>query len=292
MTAGQSLGWREIALLLMVAFMWGSNNVGAHVATQITNPLLAAAIRFFLTTLMLLPWLRIERAQWGKMALIALIAGPLHFGLLYKGFSMSNNVGALTVVMQMWVPISTILAIFLLHERPTTQQVVGLLLAFLGILVMCFDPHLLDELDAALFCLSATSGWGLIMVLIRRAGVLSGLSIQAWMALFTAPALFAASWFVTPHDVTTIATLPLKFWLLTLYAVIGASILGNAVVFNIVRRHTMAQTTPVLLSAPIFALICGVIFVGEKVGTQELLGAALVLASVIIIVRGRGAVAA
>jgi O-acetylserine/cysteine efflux transporter len=286
-----SLGAREFAMLLLVAFLWGSNNVAAHLVTQETNPLFAAGVRFVLTTLMLLPWLRLPRAHMGIMAVIALIAGPLHFGLLYTGFSKSNNVGALTVVMQMWVPISTVLAIFLLHEKPTRQQVLGLGLALLGIVVMCFDPHLLDAAGAALFCLSATSCWGLTMVLVRRAGVLSGLSIQAWMALFTAPALLAASWLVDPSAAKNMGGLSTHFWLLTLYAAIGAGIIGNVIVFNIVSKFEVAQTTPVLLTAPIFALVCGMIFLGERLGAQEVLGAAMVLASIIMIVRGRAAAA-
>jgi O-acetylserine/cysteine efflux transporter len=285
--ASKSLGVRDIALLLLVAFLWGSNNVAAHLVTQQSNPLFAAGIRFVITTVLLLPWLRIDRAQIGIMAVIALIAGPLHFGLLYTGFSLSHNIGALTVVMQMWVPISTLLAIFLLHEKPTRKQSLGLALALAGILVMCFDPHLLDDAQAALFCFAATSCWALTMVLVRRASVLSGLSIQAWMALLTAPVLIFASWLVEPAAIIGTWQLPISFWWLTLYAAIGAGIIGNVVVFNIVSKFPVAQTTPVLLSAPIFALICGMMFLNEQLGVQELAGAAMVLASVIVIVRGR-----
>ncbi len=278
---------RDIILLLLVAAMWGSNNVAAHLVSQEINPLIAAGIRFVITTAVLLPWLAIPRRQLPAMLLVALIAGPVHFGLIYSGFAQSNNIGALTVVMQMWVPISTVLAIFMLHEKLNYRQALGLACALIGIVIMCFDPHLLDDLHATWLSLGGTACWALTMALVRRVGTFNGLSLQAWMALLSGPLLLLAGNIVDPLNLSALTSLSLPFWLLTLFAVFGSGIFANATVFNIVRKYSVSQTTPVLLCAPIFAMICGVVFVGEKIGVQEIAGATLVLASVLIIVRDR-----
>jgi O-acetylserine/cysteine efflux transporter len=281
------LGWRTALILLLVAFVWGSNNVSAHVLGQESHPLIAGGLRFSITALLLLPWLRVPRAHLLLVLPIALIAGPMHFSFIYMGLGRSQNVGALTVVMQMWVPISTLLAIVLLHEKPTRQQAIGLTLAMIGIIVMCFDPHLIDDLPSALMCFGGTCCWALTMVLTRRAAVLSGLTLQAWMALLTGPLLILFGWLAKPIDFITILQFSPRYWLLTAFAVFGAGIFGNVMVFNIVRRHSVAQTTPLLLCAPIFAMMCGAVFLQERFGMQELFGAALVLAAVLIIVRDR-----
>jgi O-acetylserine/cysteine efflux transporter len=286
-TTPPPLSWRTALTLFAVAFMWGSNNIAAHVVSQESHPLIAGGMRFLITALLLLPWLRVPRAHLTIVLLIAIISGPVHFGFLYIAFGRSANIGALTVVMQMWVPISTLLAIVLLHEYPTKRQALGLGLAMIGILVMCFDPHLIDDAPAALMCFGATCCWALTMVLTRRAGVLSGLTLQAWMALLTGPLLFFAGWLAKPIDLSVVMGFSPRYWLLTLYAVIGSGVIGNVMVLNIVRRHSVAQTTPLLLCAPIFAMICGAIFLHEKFGAQELFGAALVLTAILIIVRDK-----
>jgi O-acetylserine/cysteine efflux transporter len=280
------LGLRNICILLMVAFLWGSNNVAAHLTSQDIHPLMAAGARFIITALLLLPWIRVPKEQRAIVLLIAAVGGPLHFGFIYMGFARSENIGALTVVIQFWVPLSTLLAIVWLNEYPTKIQSAGLCMALVGILIMCFDPHLIDDAAAALYCFGATICWAITMVLTRRAAVLSGASLQAWMAVLTGPTLFLAGWMADPIDITTLGALSQSFWLLTLYAAVGSGVLGNVMVFNIVRRHTVAQTTPLLLCAPIFAMICGIIFLNEKLGFQEVIGAGLVLASVLVIVRG------
>jgi O-acetylserine/cysteine efflux transporter len=281
------LGLRNFGLLLMVAMLWGSNNVAAHLVTQETQPLLAAGIRFAITTMALLPWLRVPRPQLKSVLTIATVAGPLHFGLLYWGFSLTHNIGALTVVLQIWVPLSTVLAIFILHEYPTRIQLLGLGCALTGMVVMCFDRHLLDTLGAAFFCLCASTCWAFTMVLIRRAGNLNGLAIQAWMSLLTAPVLLLVGWYMQPQGFAILSHVSPRYWWLTLYSAITAGIIGNVLVFNIVRKHSVAQTTPVLLTASLFAMLCSHFFLGETFGTQEIIGAAVLLASVIIIVRGQ-----
>jgi O-acetylserine/cysteine efflux transporter len=284
------LAWRTAATLVLIAFMWGSNNVAAHVVGQESHPLVAGGLRFIITALLLLPWLKVPKHHRRSVLLIATIAGPVHFGLLYMGISLSHNIGALAVVMQMWVPVSTLLAIVLLREYPTRQQVVGLGLALLGIGVMCFDPHLIDDAPAAFLCFCATLCWSLTMVLTRRAAVISGLSLQAWMAALTGPTLFFVGAMAQPVDLATIMHFTPRYWLLTLYGAIGSGVIGNVLVFNIVRRHSVAQTTPLLLSMPVFAMICGTIFLQEQFGLQEICGAALVLAAIVVIVRRRAAV--
>ncbi len=284
--------WRTAATLVLIAFMWGSNNVAAHVVGQESHPLIAGGLRFIITSLLLLPWLKVPKHHLRSVLLIALIAGPMHFGLLYMGFGLSHNVGALTVVMQMWVPVSTLLAIVLLHEYPTRQQTMGLGLALFGIGVMCFDPHLIDDALAVLLCFCATVCWGTTIVLTRRAAVITGLSLQAWMAVLTGPTLFVVGAMAQPIDLATLTHFTPRYWLLTLYGTIGSGVIGNVMVFNIVRRHSVAQTTPLLLSAPVFAMICGALFLREHFGIQEICGAALVLVAIVIIVRGRAAVAA
>jgi O-acetylserine/cysteine efflux transporter len=287
--AGARIGRKEIALLLMVAFMWATNNIGAHLVGQMTHPVTAAGVRFVITALCLLPWLRIDRALVPVMIIISLISGPIHFGLLYIGFSLTNNIGAMTVVMQLWVPLATIFAIPLLSEKPSVREAIGLVIAFAGILIMCFDPHLLDDWRAALLCFAACNCWALSVVMTRRIGSLSGLSIQAWMAAFAGPLMLLAGGIAAPASISSIPALPPLFWLLSFFAAIGSGVLGNVLVFNIVRRFPVSQVTPVLLTAPVFALVAGMALLGEKVGVQEALGGAITLAAILFIVRGRAA---
>lgn len=285
--APASMRLRDAAVLVVVAFMWATNNVGAHIASKETHPIIAAGVRFLCVGLLLIPWLRIDKALRPAMMRIALISGPLHFGLLYMGFSMTPNIGAMTVVIQMWVPIATLIAIPLLGEYPTRQEVIGLCVAFAGILIMSLDPHLVDDWRAALMCFGACLCWGTNVVLARRTPQLGGLAIQGWMSLFTGPVLLLAAAILVPAQVAAIPHLSWTFWGITAFAIFGSSLVGNVMMYEVVRRYRVSQSTPLLLLASPFALISGVLILGERIGVQEMIGGAITLGGILLILRSR-----
>lgn len=274
----------DIALAMMVALMWGLNNIGAKVAIGYSGPLLAAGLRFTLAAIILLPWMRLRADNWKATLLIAAISGPVHFMLLYTGFAMSHHVGAMTVVILLWIPSTTLLAIVILREWPSRGQVAGLVLAFGGVVLMGFDPALLAEQRAVLMCAAAGLCWGIGVVITRRAGNVEGLVVQAWMALLTGPLLLLASrlFEMRGHPIA-IAQLPWLFWGLTLFSVIGGSILGNAVMFTLVKRNPVAKVTPILLLTPVVSFIAGIIVLGEAVGLRAIIGSLAALTGALVV---------
>ncbi len=277
---------RDTLLTLVVAGMWGTNNIAAKVIMLQVPALMSAGIRFVIAALILMPWLRVSRADLKKILPIAIISGPFHFGFLYNGFSQSHHVGALSVVTLLWVPLTTLLAFIVLGEKPGQRQIFGLLLAFGGVVVMGFQPELFKEHTAFLLCFCASLCWGIAVVLTRRAGNLSGISIQAWMALITGPGLIAASVIAGEKALPQVIQAGALFWLLTLYGSVGSSLFGNILMFNLVRRNPVAKVTPLLLLTPIVSMIAGLLFLHETISYQEIVGAALTLLGAFVVTGG------
>lgn len=277
---------RDTVLALFVASMWGSNNIAAKVAMADVPALMTGGIRFAVSALFLLPWLRVSRADLKKILPIAVMSGPLHFGFLYSGFGRSHHIGAMAVVTLLWVPLTTVLAMVVLKENPTRRQFAGLFLAFGGVVVMGFQPALFQEYGAFLLCLGAAVCWGTAVILTRRAGTLPGISIQAWMALITGPTLMIASQLTGEAAVPHLQHAGTLFWTMTLYGAIGSSMIGNVVMFNLVRRNPVAKVTPLLLLTPIISMVAGALFLHEHVSLQEIAGAALTLLGAFVVIGG------
>ncbi len=275
---------RDTLLALFVASMWGTNNIAAKVAMADVPALMSGGIRFAISAVFLLPWLRVSRADLKKILPIAVMSGPLHFGFLYSGFGRSHHIGAMAVVTLLWVPLTTLLAMAVLKENPTHRQIAGLIVAFGGVLVMGFQPALFQEFDAFLLCFGAAVCWCTAVILTRRAGTLPGISIQAWMALITSPSLIIASQLTREHAVSSVYHAGHVFWTMTLFGAIGSSMIGNVVMFNLVRRNPVARVTPLLLLTPIISMVAGAIFLHQYVSIQEILGAALTLLGAFVLI--------
>jgi O-acetylserine/cysteine efflux transporter len=158
--------------------------------------------------------------------------------------------------------------------------VLGLLLAFSGIFVIGVEPHILENLDALLVMICAAFCWGVSAFLARRAGDIPGLIVQAWMALLSVVVLLPMSYMLETGQIASTLGASWKLWLLMLHLVFAAGIFGNVMMFQMVQKYQVTQTTPFLLMTPVFAQIFGFLFLGEVITTKIVLGTLITLAGV------------
>ncbi len=274
---------RDILVLVLIALSWGAGNVAATHIVQDMPPIWAAIIRFFITGMLLLPFLRVPRAQIKNLLAIALFAGPLHFGFLYTAFSMTSHVGAITVGGQLWVAFATLLSVIFLREHLSRQQLGGLALAFAGVLVISFDPQIFREINALLVTICAAFCWGTSAFLARRASDIPGLTVQAWMAMLTWPLLLPYSWLTETGQWHSLGQATLITWTLMLMLVFASGVFGNVMMFQLVRKYPVTQTTPFLLLTPVFTQFLGHEFLNEQISVRTVVGTAITLGGVMVL---------
>lgn len=282
-SAQATLPVRDMALALFAATMWGINNVIAKEVVTHVPPLLAVATRFALSGLLLAPMLRIARVQIKPVLICAVIAGPMHFGLLYSGFAAAEHIGPVSTVTQLWIPFATLFAIPLLGERPKLWTTLGMALAFLGVMIMSFDPALFRDVDGFLLVACASTCWAASTVVARRFGGVPPFALQAWLSMITWPVMLGASALFEHGQVAVVEAWGWQFWAFSLASAIMAGILGNGLIFWLVRKHAVALVAPFTLIAPIVTVILGVILLGEQLTARTILGTIVTLAGLLII---------
>ncbi len=274
---------RDICILVLIAFSWGAGNNLATLIVHEMPPIWAAVIRFFLTGVLLLPYLRVPRSQIKTLLPIALASGPCHFAFLYTAFSMSTSPGAMTVGGQLWVAFATLLSVIFLKEYLNRFQVLGLLLAFSGVLVIGADPHILKHIDALLVTIGAAFFWGTSAFLARRAGDIPGLTVQAWMALLTCVVLLPMSLLREHGQIAHLVNASALTWAMMLFLVLASGLFGNVMMFQMVRKYPVTQTTPFLLLTPVFAQVIGFFVLHEEITLKVIIGTALTLCGVLVL---------
>lgn len=271
-------------LLLMVCFVWAGNFIISAWAVQFMEPITYTVVRFALVFVLIFPLLRRPAAgQWLGLVITCWFVGALHFAFLFMALGRSSDVSSVALLMQIYIPISTILAVVFLGERIGWRTSSGIALSFLGVLVMGFDPLILAQLDVMLLVLLSASSLAAGTVMMRRLKGVSAMNFQAWNALFAFPLLFGlAFWLESPVEgiQASITEFP-EVWAAVAFSSIGASIVGHGTFYWLVQRHEINSLLPVLLSIPVLAVLMGVIFWGDRPGPRLLLGGSLVLAGVL-----------
>lgn len=271
-------------LLLSICLLWAGNFVAAAWAVRIFEPVSFAVLRFALVLALLLPFLRLPaRSQWLTLLSCCLTMGAIHFALVFLALGRSEDVSSIALLMQVYVPLSTLLAVIALGERIGWRTTSGILISFLGVLVMGLDPLVLAQIDVMLLVLSSALALAVGTVLMRRLKGVGVFNFQAWNALLSlVPLGLLALWLESPEQMILEASRQQPTaWLLVAYSAIAASIIGHGGFFWLLQRHEVNRITPYLLLVPILAVILGVLLWGDRPGPRLLTGGGLVLAGVL-----------
>ena len=275
----KSLAARDVAALTLVAVIWGVNNLAAKYAVHELPPMLVVGLRFALVSAALIPFLKMT-ANWRIVLLVAILSGPIHFGIQFVGLALASDLTPMVIAMQLWIPCSAIAAALLLGERIGWRRGVGIAAAFLGVAAMVADETVARQaIPLALVGLAAAI-YGAAAALVRRAGPIHPLTFQAWIALASWSVLFPASLVVERPTFDQFAAAPWTVWLAIAFGAFASSIVANALMFWVVQRYEVSRTTPYLFISPVVAIGLGAIFLHDPITPRILFGAALTLAGV------------
>lgn len=282
--SSHALGGRDLALVLSICLFWAINFLTSAHALQEVPPFLFTAMRMAILAAMLALFMRLPpRDQWPRLAAVVLFNGVLHFGTSFLAIKMAGNLSSPAIVTQTYVPMAVLLAWWVLGERFGWRTGVGVGLSFAGVLVLGFDPMVLDR-PAALFVMIGSSLMVAIgTVLMRGLRGVSPIDQQGWTAVLSLLPLLAISAVFEPGGFEALRHASWIGWGGAAYAAVFASLLGHGVFYWLVQRHPVAQVTPYLLLTPVLAVLLGIVFWGDRPGPALWIGGAMVIGGVLVI---------
>ena len=284
MTVAPALRGRDLAMVLAIAAVWAINFLTSALGLREIPPVLFTALRFGLLLLPLLFLMKKPPAgQWARLASVSLCVGVVHFSLSFTALKLAGDLSSPAIVMQSYVPMTTVLAWWWLGEKVGWRTASAIALSFLGVLVLGLDPHVLGNPVALGTMLASAFALAVGTILMKGLRGLDVYSQQGWMAVFSLPPLLLLSAWLEPGAIAALPNASWVAWLGAAFAAYAASLLGHGLYYWLVQRHPVAQITPWLLLVPLFATLLGVAFWGDHPGPRVLMGGAMVLAGVLVI---------
>lgn len=281
------------ARLLALTLMWGSAFLLTKVAVTRIPPDLVVAGRLLVACLLLIPAavLMAKRPPASAklalfMVLMAVLGYALPFSLVSWGqaFLDSGLAGILMAVM----PLATLgLAHFLIPgERLTPYRVGGFLLGFAGVVVL-MGPSAwsgIAETQAHLIPMLAVLGgafsYSVSAILARLRppsdALYTATTTTSLAAIMMVPAAFLGH---APADLVFPGTLPLvAVLLLGVFSTAAAAI----IYFQLVKRAGPTFVSQLNYLIPLWAVGCGILFLGERPEARHLQALALILVGILV----------
>ena len=247
------------------------------------DPYLFGFLRFSIVLVLLLPWLKIVPGMMIKLFLLGNMIGGFQFALVFLGMDMTNHVSAMSVVVQLNIPITLIMAHFFLAERMSYWRTTGVIVSFLGVLIITLEPEILEEGIVVIIILAATMLYSIGVIMMRKITAIPVFQTQAWISFYSVPAFIVMTLMFEDGHIEQVMNMDYVGILMVLYTSVLSTIVGYGGINYLLRRYPVTLISPFMVSVPVFATIGSVIFLGETLSVKFIAGALVTLSGLGII---------
>lgn len=284
--------FKNLVLLLLLASLWGPSFLFIKVAVLEISPLQLAALRIGLAALILNIILLLKGQRltanlsfWKHVLIAGLFAHTIPFLLINWGEQYIDS--SLASILNGLTPLSTIVIanVMVTDEKITAQKVIGVVIGFLGLVVLVV-PNMISGLEATQAgILAVTIGavsYGVAIVYSKK-----HLKHTASMHAPSAQ-LLAASVYLLPLSVLleSPATLLNVSWQ-ALGSVLILAIFGTAIAFvlyyKILAKSSATYLSLVTYLMPIYGVVLGIVFMNEMITIEMFAGMLLILIGVMVV---------
>ena len=273
----------HLFVLLVVNLVWGLNFLAIKYAIDEIPPIFSAGLRFSLVLLILFPFLKVVPGKMKQLLTAALVIGALHFGVLYIAMTYAEDISTVAIATLTNVPFATILAVVFLGERIGIFTLTGTVFAFVGVMVIGFDPKALDHFfDLSLVMLAAFL-YAVGAILVRRLTGVSVLNLQAWIGVVGTLVIMSLSLLLETGQIEALSN---SSWTArggVIFSALGASLLGHGGLYYLLNHHPVSTIAPLTLLSQVVAVASGVIILGEVLTTNMIIGGVLTFGGVGVI---------
>lgn len=280
---------RSVALLVILAALWGGSFVFMRVAVPALGPVPLAFVRVALAAAVLLAVAYAQRrmpdfrARWREFAVVGIVNSALPFVLFC--YAEQYVTASTAAILNATSPFfGAIAAAIWLGEALTWRKAAGMAIGFAGVAVLVgWHPETMTR-DVALAiaaCLAAALCYGLGGTYAKRrlSGVESfavACASQLAAAIFLAPAV-------------PFATIPGPVTPLVIANVVALALASTAVAyliyFKLITDIGPARALTVTFLIPLFGVLWGYLFLGEVLTPSMLAGGALIVAGTALALR-------
>ncbi len=282
---------KHTALIILVMFFLGSAYpLGKFGLNTSINPILFGALRMGIVFLCLVPFCKIKVPP--KKYFLPLIGFSIFMGagvnmFLYLSLDVASIIAPITIGAQLAIPFAIIISSIFLSEGISFKKWILIFASFLGIILIAFDPKIVDEILGILLVFAMAFFYGLSQVFSRYLKELDVKFTNAFMGLVGFIILAIISQLFEGNVIHQIRSININGWLTLLYAGIIISILGHMMMFYLYKFYPVGKVLPFYALFPVFGLILTFFIFGEIPTIIMVCGGIIVITSVYLLHKTR-----
>ena len=271
------------AVLTFLGAIWGSAFIFIKIAAPefgaigLVQARLIIASTVFLPILLRKKYLSLVKFSWKHSLLLAVTNNAIPFTLFSFGsFGADSNI--LAILNSTTAFNTMIIAFFWLNEKISFKQIFGLILGFIGVIILVNPDSSSTSIISAFLCLIGATCYSFSTVFIQKHSQQTDkLVLIGWSIIFSAFIMIPITLLNLPPKMPSINAFTAAAWLGSVST--GLAFFGYV---YLIEKIGAVKTSTVAYFLPIFGIIWGSIFLNEVITPGILLGCGTILIGVFL----------
>jgi O-acetylserine/cysteine efflux transporter len=278
---------KHLLILLFIAVVHGSAFPFTKlVLNESVPPILMASLRMGIVLVLLIPFWKFKMPE--KKYFPSLIAFSISMGVMVYVFMTlalyhSKFISPVILGSQLAIPFGILVSAIMLDENISPKKWILIFTAFIGIIIIFFDPKLLNNFLGLFFASLMALSFALAQVYSRKLRKLDISLTNAFTGLFGFIILLIVSYVIEGETISNITSINLNSWLLISYQAIVVSLGAHLLMFYLYKFYTVGQIFPSYSLFPIFGIGLTFLIFGEVPTILFLIGGIIVISSVFLL---------
>ncbi len=287
---------KDLFLALLVVIVWGANFTVIKLGLNGVPSMLLVAVRYILVAFPAIFFIKKPNTSWKTIIYYGLTVGVGQFGCLFYAMAIGMPAGIASIVVQLQAFISPLLAAIFLKEEVKPKQLIGFVIAAIGLSVigMASASNGISSipLGALLLTIGAPTFWSISNIIARIASdkaaengeKLHMLSLVVWASLIPPiPMIGLALLIDTPKTlINSLVNLTFMSVFSALYIGYAATLFGYGFWTILISKYPLSKISPISLLVPITGLFAARIVLSEELSKMQWMGVSIILLGLII----------
>jgi len=284
MTGRKPPGWLVDLSLIAVAMIWGATFVLVKQALAEISTLLFLTLRFAIAAIALAAIFHgsFRRGNVARGVRAGIIAGVMLFsGYVLQTFGLKYTTASKTgFITGLYIPLVPLFSSIIYRKIPKTSEIMGVLAAFTGMLLMSIQRSLFDISRGDLLVAGCAVAYAFHILVLGRFAGSADTGVLAVTQIATTAFLCANTfWWAEPVHMHATSSV----WI----ALAVTSLLATALAFSVqtwAQRYSSPTRTALIFSMePVFAWATSYLVVGEVLSRRAAVGGVLILCGILLV---------
>ena len=272
---------RYWVVLTFLGAVWGSAFIFIKVAAPEFGAIGLVQARLTIASLVFIPillrkkYLILLKPAWKHSLVLAVTNNAIPFSLFsYGSFGADSNILA---ILNATTAFNTmIIALLWLGEKVTLKQLFGLVLGFIGVIILVNPESSSTSIISALFCLIGAACYSFSTVFIQKYSEKTDkMVLIGWSIIFSCFIMIPLTLINLPHQIPSTKALLSAIWLGSIST--GLAFFGYV---YLIEKIGAVKTSTVAYFLPVFGIIWGAVFLNEIITGGIILGCTTILIGV------------